>query len=371
MLAKIGALVKAERARQQLGVADLGVHPDVLTSLEDGRPGITSIQLDAIAEALQVDAVSLHRGEIVPRPVPSIFLRHHALQDFDNADGGALDDALEQARARNVLCALTEQDPGLYPQGRFRERAVAADQTNAPAYQGYQLAREVRQVVGNEANALGDIAEFAEVTLGVTVVVQQLRTLGSTAVSVKAGDAATVVLTPSVATRDGLTRVLIAHELCHVLFDPSNGALNIVVDFEADRRTHQAEQRARAFAAELLVPDAGVRKRFGAPRAVNGENAALKLVAEVRDQFGASWQATANHLCNLNYVDLALRDWLERSPPLAASRAWMTRLPEEARRSKRLEALARLAHERGRITDGEARDVLGLDTLVPLPWVRG
>ena len=51
-----------------------------------------------------------------------------------------------------------------------------------------------------------------------------------------------------------LARVYLAHELCHVLFDPSDGGLHIVLDVGSDRDVQAAEQRARAFAAELLLP---------------------------------------------------------------------------------------------------------------------
>lgn len=371
MLAKIGALVAAERSRQGLHSGDLGVDAAVVEALERGQEGITTIQLETVADSLQLDPFALRRGELVSRPVPSVYLRHHAVQDFDTNDLPIIDDALEQARDRNVLSSMVGADLGLFPQGAFVPRAAAADSPTAPALQGYQLAREVRQALKVDADPFGDLCELAEVRLGVTVVVRSLTTLGSSAISVKAGTAATVVLTPGSTRRDDHVRGCTAHELCHILFDPDNGAVNVVVDFDADQRALHAEQRARAFVAEFLVPDAGVRNLIGPPRRVTGNVAATRMVAAVRDVYGASWPITANHLCNLGFIDSTLRDWLVRSIPGPTSRPATTILPADSRPSLRVEALTRRAHEGGYLTDGEARGLLGLDPFTPLPWEAG
>jgi len=60
--------------------------------------------------------------------------------------------------------------------------------------------------------------------------------------------------------------VWIAHELCHRPFvDPEVEGVHVVIDFDGDRHVHEAERRARAFAAELLLPDAGLRKAYRVP----------------------------------------------------------------------------------------------------------
>lgn len=371
MLAKIGAAVAAERRRQGLEQDDLGVDAKVVAALEQGLPGITTVQFRTLAEALQVDAVALRRGEIVAMPLPSVYLRHNAHQDFDGDDAAVLDEAMEQARNRNALARLATDDVGLFPRRTFKEQPSAADSPTAPARDGYRLAHLVRKELGNKTQALADLAELTEGSVGIAVLVRSLRTLGSTAVGIKAGDAAAIVLTPAGASREGgVVRGLIAHELCHVLFDPASGTLNIVIDYENDRRSLHAEQRARAFAAELLVPEAGVKALIGAPRHVREKDAACQLVAMIRDHYGASWQITANHLCNLGFIELGLREWLERTPPWSATRPWQTKLPIEGATSLRLASLTQVAHEGGKITDGEARAVLGIDALVALPWDR-
>ena len=371
MFKEIGTAIAAERARQGLRVGDLGVDPQVIEAIEAGRPGLTTMQLEKIASVLQVDPGALRAGKITVRSQPSVFLRHRGVQqDFTTADVPLLDAALEHARARNALVQLVGGDPGIFPSHTLETRDVATDATNAAARQAYQLARELRRAVRNEADALTDLRELAEVTCGIAVLVRQLSTIGSSAFAVKAGDAAAIVLAPIRYFREPIARVWIAHELCHVLFDPDAEGVHIVVDFDGDRHVQEAERRARAFAAELLLPEAGLRKLVGPPAGVNGETAARNLVAMARDAFGSTWQVAANHLCNLGFISLNLRDWLERQQPPAMTREWATSLPAVAAPSTHLAGLTRRAYDAGHLTDGEVRALLDIDPLALLPWER-
>lgn len=144
-----------------------------------GGAGITTTQLEKIAGALQIDPVALRAGEIQAKLQPSVFLRHRgARQDFAMADAPVLDAALDHARSRNVLAGLVGQALGVLPLRKVETRGVANDAANAPARQGYQLARELRRMIGNEADAIADLREFAESVCGVTVLVRRLATIG-------------------------------------------------------------------------------------------------------------------------------------------------------------------------------------------------
>lgn len=372
MFEAIGAAIAAERTRQGLRVGDLGVNPEVVEAIEAGRPGLTTTQLESIAKALQLDPTALRGGELLRRPQPSVFLRHRgAHQDFATADAAVLDAALDHARARNALVKLVSEDAGLFPSRRLEPRAVAGDAANAPARQGYLLARELRRAVGNETDAASDLRHLAEKVCGIAVLVRRLATVGSSAFAVKADDAAAIVLAPITYLREPIVRVWLGHELCHVLFDTDAGGVQVVADFDDDRPVHQAERRARAFAAELLLPEAGLRKLIGPPMAVMGDVAARNLVAMARDAFGSTWQVAANHLCNLGFIAMELRDWLERQPPPAMSRPWTTSLPAPEAPSVEVALLARRAYDAGLLTDGEIRALLDVERLAPLPWEAG
>jgi Zn-dependent peptidase ImmA (M78 family) len=162
--------------------------------------------------------------------------------------------------------------------------------------------------------------------------------------------------------------VYLAHELCHALFDPCTGAVHVVVDRVVDRKALQAEQRARAFAAELLLPLQGVRPMIDAALAIREPYAALELIGRVRSRFGTPHAIAANHLCNQNLISADMREWLEARSSTFAAEPPATTLPAVHAPSLLVEQLTKRAHDEGLITDGEARGLLALDNLAPLPW---
>jgi Zn-dependent peptidase ImmA (M78 family) len=375
VLDRIGETVRTVRERGGASLEDLaarsGVPIPVLTALELGHRGITTTQLEDVAAALSLDPIALLRGHEVSRCAPSVFLRHQRMQDFDDRDGAALDDALEQGR---YLAALREQigEPKLTLQvGTFPSREPAAHRSDAPAQDGYRLAREVRQWLGNPAEPLGDLRVIIEEQLGVAVLVRRLVSSGVTALCVRAESSATIILE----ARDGqraqnplLGRVYLAHELCHALFDPSKGGVHIVVDVVLDRKIHAAEQRARAFAAEFLLPREGIRQMTDAPFPIREPGAALDLIGRVRSRFGTPHPITANHLCNRGLVAAELREELEARGSIFEGQPPETTLPWTDAPSMYVAYLTKRAHGEGLITDGEARGMLELDKLSPLPW---
>jgi hypothetical protein len=165
-----------------------------------------------------------------------------------------------------------------------------------------------------------------------------------------------------------VTRVHLTHELCHLLFDPSPGGVQVVVDISADRRALAAEQRARAFAAEMLLPLPGLVRLLGDPRGVSETGTAVELVTKARSRFGTPHEITANHLCNRGFIDLGLRDWLEATTTPFAGVPPVTKLPVDGAPSLLVSDFVERANTDGTITDGEARAMLGIDRLAPLPW---
>jgi transcriptional regulator with XRE-family HTH domain len=375
VIERIGNTVRTVRERENCSLADLsrrsGVPLSVLTALERGQPGITTTQLNDVAGALSLDPTALLNGREIPRHVPSVFLRHTPMQDFDDHDGSILDDVLEQGRSLANLRSLLGEPVLALQAGTFEQREASADRSDAPAQDGYRLAREVRKWLGNAAEPLGDVRALIEERFGVAVVVRTLESSRVTAAGVRAETCAAIVLSardPQRAQNPLLARVYLSHELCHVLFDPSPGGLHIVVDAVADRKSHAAEQRARAFAAELLLPLEGLTQMLGAPREVNEPSAALDLIARARSRFSTPHEVAANHLCNLRFVDRRLREWLEAERTTFAGAPPDTTLPEDNAPSRLVTEYVARAHREGIITDGEARATLRIDRLAPLPW---
>lgn len=375
MLEAVARIVKAARERSKLSLDDVsresGVAVHAIASLERGQPVMATTELFDVARVLSLDPVALLGGHEMVRAVPSIFLRHAGHQDFDDGDNGVLDEALSAGRALASLRSRLGEPPAALQAGTFLQTRTAADRSEAPAREGYRLASSVRTWLGNTSDPLRDMGVLVEQRFGVAVLTRALSTAQSTAASVRADDAAGIVLQ----TRDLhrkknplLARVHLAHELCHILFDLSDGGLHIVVDLDADRKVHAAEQRARAFAAELLLPLKGLVAALGEPRGISDRDAAIALVAKARSYFGTSHEITVNHLCNLNFIDLRLRPHLEAESSMFTGDAPLTSLPLEGEASLMIRQYVQRAHEEGLLTDGEAKGLLSLDRLESLPW---
>jgi len=375
MLEQIASIVRAARERANLSLDrvshESGVARETLMSLERGQPGMATTELFEVARVLSLDPVGLLRGHEVSRAIPSIFLRHAGHQDFDDRDNELLDDALGAGRTLASLRSKLGEPPAALQANVFQPADVASDRPEAPAVDGYQRARSVRQWLGNPDEPLGDVGSLVEQRFGVAILTRELATARNTAASVRGEDAAAIVLHANDLHRNKnplLARVHLAHELCHILFDPSEGGLHIVVDLNTDRKGHVAEQRARAFAAELLLPRKGLVALIGDPRSVADRGAAIALVSKVRSHFGTSHEIAANHLCNQKFIDLRLRDRLEAESSTFTGAAVMTSLPRAGETSLLVRQYVQRAHEDGLLTDGEAKGLLGLNRLESLPW---
>lgn len=375
MIARIADIVRTACEREGRSLEELagrsGVPISVLSALSAGQRGITTTQLEDVARALSLDPVALLNGREVPRRIPSVFLRHAPMQDFSAEDGSILDDALEQGRSLASLRALLGEPPLALQSGVFLQYEASADRPDAPAQDGYRAARDVRRWLGNGAEPLDDVGVLLEQRFGVAVLVRTLESSRVTAAGVRAESCAAVVLSDRDVQRARnplLARVYGVHELCHVLFDPSDGGLHIVVDVVADRKTNAAEQRARAFAAEMLLPLEGLTRLLGPPGRTDAPGLALDLVARARSRFGTPHDIAANHLCNLGFIDRALRERLEAERTSFSGTPPETTLPAADRPSRLVQEHVARAHREGLLTDGEARATLGIDPLAPLPW---
>jgi hypothetical protein len=123
-----------------------GVPTEVIEALEAGTPGLTTTQLDALATALTIDVQALRQGQVVPRPSPSVYLRHRGLQDFHDADMAILDGAIAEARALAQLSTLLREPPTTWT---GRTSLAPHDRSDAAARDGYRLAGEVRKHLGD------------------------------------------------------------------------------------------------------------------------------------------------------------------------------------------------------------------------------
>ncbi len=351
MDASIGRRIAETRKRAGVSVEDLAAGARILAvdllALEEGRPvDLSTAAVARLARVLDVD-LSDWAGEPVHASQPSLFFLQSGVPDFFDADRSVVVDALRESRSIAAVDAVLER--------RYKRAVFEPVAVGAVAYaQGYELAQHVRQVLGIPVEPLGSVSQLVEDEFGVPVLAGELHAPNLLALTAKERDThlAAVIVN---GTRQTSRRVDIAHELAHVLFDVPEKDIDYWIDLENDyeAESSKTEQRAKAFAAEFLIPRKGLVEMFG-PAHERGQNrsslaASRDLARQVGEHFRTPPELTTNHLVNHQYIATDLREavWEELTIP-----PW--RPP--ARRPKMLHR--RLA---------EALQAVGLSARDPLP----
>lgn len=151
---------------------------------------------------------------------------------------------------------------------------------------GYELADEVRHGLSLGVEPIASMRSLVEAQLCIPVVHAQLdaRIAGAT---VESNRRRAIVLNVDGRNSDALVRrSTLAHEVGHLLFDPPQSLSELRVDEydELDQRPETradpVEQRANAFAVQLLAPQEAAVARF---------NSSRDLFEGVLDHFGVSF----------------------------------------------------------------------------------
>lgn len=351
----------------------------LVREIEHGACLVSTAKLDRIAATLGLDAFALYDGREAEQSLV-VLPRHASRVDFQAADLPVLRRALERASALNNLSALLAE-PNL------RSQFSPAAPGDQPAKDGYHRARMVRRALGLTQDPIGTLEVLLAERFAVPVVSASLATsrLLAAAVRSSTGAAAAVVLNrtaddaPAAGTAQAslVDRVSICHELCHVLFDERTGTgIDVILDDppRSGQDKSPIEQRAGAFAAELLIPVLGLTSFVGDAREIERTPDVDTLVDSVREHFGTPAELTVNHLYNHGYVariDEFRRALIESAQqrPTGALSAAFTSDADAARRV--LEARTKAAHEGGLISDGMARASLQIAPGESLPWESG
>ena len=387
--------IKRARERVAIDIPELArrgdLQPDRLVAIEGGEALPTIGELFGIARVLRIDFEALLRGQESPEPGAALAFRSRdaAWGALSDADLGACERALTQARM------LLEGNARL---GRTRS-ARSGFKPDAPRPDVEKDVRElsalVRSNLGNADGKLPDLVTVCD-ALDVLIVEHHFASADVDAVAVTergpGNGAALVVAQGSHAWRSLLRRrVLLAHELCHVLADPLGEDADATIDFASDSSEDQdaepnrlrylpqrvsQERRARAFAAEFLMPSAGLHRLLGPPRHAHDYGAAQRMVDQVREHFETPLEIALNQLWNRGY--LAPIPNLRTEDPRADLLAYLR--SSRARQGLSVEPVAPLhsslarrvqqAWESDLCSDAEARRWLDLSPFDPLPWSR-
>jgi transcriptional regulator with XRE-family HTH domain len=327
----------------------LGTTAESLEAMEQGE--IEPATLGDIATLYAIDEDQLRQGKVMPLEGvegATVFLLHGAYQDFDARDLGVLNRAMRAARAVTALSGAIEGSELLQRRIQFAPVAPAGPRPADAARQGYRLARLVRAKLNLGGEPIEDMRALLEEKFGIAVVVDDLISHDLRAASILDAHraAAAAVLAahhPDREKNPTLARVYLAHELCHLLWDPgAPGSVRLALDDRSGLDTSGAgllESRAKGFAAEFLIPLEGASALLGPP--IESESSlvlARAKVARVREHFGTPWEIATYHLGNLGFIRQELTlDLLEE--PIAPAVRHTTSLPAPAAMPHLLERL--------------------------------
>ena len=314
-LLRLGRTLATLRSIRGLSVdeaaSQAGLDSHQLREAEAGR--VTESVRECLAKYYGLDVESLVEGLAIPAldqdVTATVFLLHGANQDFAPADWSVLERAMQSARL--YATRTTQGRNGVRERQGFLPVRPAGPLRRDAAMQGHKLARQVRARLQLGGEPLGDLRPLIEERLGVVVVVDALATLNLRAASIL--DVARVGAAAVLSNRDEarernplLNRVYLAHELCHLLFDPgAPGCVQIALDDQPQGRRSSSllESRAKGFAAEFLLPRMGVEALLGSRSSPESSRArARALVERATEHFGTPWEITARHLGNLRFL---------------------------------------------------------------------
>ncbi len=363
---QVGAHIR--RLRETYGfdlenLAELsGIPISRVKEIESGTP-LSTAELALLADALAVDPASLHAGKIeeIQRTVAR-FRAPTGLSDINGSDARLLARAAEAGEVCSELRTLLgkESSPII---GLRKPIAVAA--SDEPWHQGYQLGRAAREKLFSTHGPLQSVQGSLE-EVGAHVAFVHFETREIEAASLLEPGSSPVILLNKSSSRVKYPlsrRAILAHELCHLLYDGGKRNLTIV-SREEGPDTSGIERRANGFAPNFLAPGDWVSFH---------RKSAKGIVIELAEHWGLSLEGAAWHAKNLGLIDPSKVEQfrqeasrpgfethfepdLPRTPPdLVGIEAEPTDLVRG-----HLSELAIIAAEEGAISKGRAAEILAL-----------
>lgn len=288
------------RRRELLGLSQravalsAGVLEPVVAACEDSRR-VPVRQYEKVARAIGLDERHVsHRAE--PAGNSELAVRLRTIGD----DMPAMTSAVVAAMAEAAWVASQQVRLEVLLFGA-RSLPFQTDSnygtSSSPAFRaGYQLAGQLRHALQLGSGPIPSLRELSEERLGVPVIQSELgEHIAGVTLEVE-GRRAIVLNLGSKNRNVFVRRATLAHELGHLLFDPSQQlALLRVDDYESLSRSAEelrdpVEQRANAFAVELLAPQRELLELY--------KRRAERTVAEAVNLFGASSTAVRYQLWN-------------------------------------------------------------------------
>jgi Zn-dependent peptidase ImmA (M78 family) len=264
---------------------------------------------DVVSERLQGRSQRL-RGAVLATDVRQpLFIpgTPHAAVLFGSVSPSITDDdVLQISRILIDTCApqATQRSESLRD---LRSSLPPLPDGGRPWEQGYALASSVLEMLELDTSRAIDIRRVAAARFGVTIDTVSLTDPQIRALSIAGAEhVPTIFLNDRYVdgTAEPVQRFSIAHELCHLLVDPDR-AQNLAVT-SGPWAPRDIEQRANAFAAAFLLPEADVEEIVSSME----DPADIGSIEAIGRRYLVSTTAVIEHLGNLGLLDPVERDRL-------------------------------------------------------------
>lgn len=283
-------------------VADLARLPvDRVAAIEAGDEP-TIYEIGRVAAALVVDPASLLNGKTVdPKRSPARFRASTEVAPLDAHDVRTLAVAQEVGRLCAFLSSLLHREIGLLEYRDVRPLSGLRD----PYQEGYEFGEDARNRIQGDRAPIPSVEALLQ-ELGVHVAFVSFRQDQIEAVSLYEPDSSPVVLLNQNCERVQYPlarRAILAHELCHLLYDSGERDLVTVISRAGDHSG--IEQRANAFAPAFIAPRPWLSARSKQPK---------RICKEIGESWGLSFEGSVWHAKNARLITHDQADALVRGP---------------------------------------------------------
>lgn len=264
-MSKPAELIRSARESAGLTVDELAkwarLSPEQLRGIEQGDVEPSWHDVDRCARVFGLRIEDLFAGEAGRAPMTLL------LRSDNDEDGLSIREVLTTdgdemlGEFQRVVRDIAELERDL---GRTRPKlpTIKLGSRSPDVHRGDHLARAVRQALGLGDDPIPSMLSLVR-KLGVTVVWADRGDTGIDGACTTRPLPAILVAHAVDAPTPWRVRMTLAHELSHLLFDLVEGRAVLVSPASPSPRLLEVERRARAFAACLLAPTDGVRRRVG------------------------------------------------------------------------------------------------------------
>jgi Zn-dependent peptidase ImmA (M78 family)/transcriptional regulator with XRE-family HTH domain len=299
------ASIREQRERLGLSVEDVAKFPGITVEdverAEDPDVHSDIRVLGRIAVALNLDdkVLSAKRGagadERLAVRLRALTGRGHS---FTPRTVLALDEAAWVIRTQHLLQSWLFEEDGHDARKSFVPSSNYGSHGQPNWRQAHSLAHRTRAILGlSDSEPVTELRRLCERELSIPVVQLELPD-AIAGVTLRIGEQRGVALNLSGPNENvWIRRATLAHELAHLLWDPDEELEAVRVDryvelMSSDQIVNRVEQRANAFAAEFLAPQAAALREF---ESAGTRSAGLRRVME---NFGVSFTVARYQIYN-------------------------------------------------------------------------